>query len=65
MERELVSIVGRSDGPGKPLLYGTSIRFMDYFGIKSLDELPKPKDFKEPEHEIGERAPMEEESGSS
>lgn len=65
LERELVSIVGRSDGPGKPLLYGTSIRFMDYFGIKSLDELPKPKDFKEPEHEIGERAPVEEEGGAS
>jgi segregation and condensation protein B len=60
LEKELVSIVGRSDGPGRPLLYGTSIKFMDYFGLKSMDDLPKPKDFKEPDSEIGERAPIEE-----
>ncbi|MEZ4934826.1 MAG: SMC-Scp complex subunit ScpB [Saprospiraceae bacterium] len=30
LEKELVSIVGRSDGPGRPLLYGTSSKFMDY-----------------------------------
>ncbi len=60
LEKELVSIVGRSDGPGRPLLYGTSIKFMDYFGLKSMNDLPKPKDFKEPDSEIGERAPIEE-----
>lgn len=60
LEKELVSIVGRSDGPGRPLLYGTSIKFMDYFGLKSLADLPKLKDFKEPDSEIGERAPIEE-----
>ncbi|MEY3052859.1 MAG: hypothetical protein RLY31_2644 [Bacteroidota bacterium] len=63
LERELVSIVGRSDGPGRPLLYGTSVRFMDYFGLNSLDDLPKPKDFKEPLQEIGERAPLEVQDG--
>lgn len=61
LEKELVSIVGRSEGPGRPLLYGTSIKFMDYFGLKNMDDLPKPKDFKEPDSEIGERAPIEEE----
>jgi len=61
LEKELVSITGRSDGPGRPLLYGTSIKFMDYFGLKSMNDLPKLKDFKEPETEIGERAPIEEE----
>lgn len=60
LEKELVSITGRSDGPGRPLLYGTSPKFMDYFGLKSLDDLPKPKDFKEPENQIGEQAPIEE-----
>jgi segregation and condensation protein B len=60
LEKELVIIVGRSDGPGKPLLYATSGKFMDYFGLKSLDELPKPKDFSMPESAIGEPAPMEE-----
>ncbi len=60
LEKELVSITGRSDGPGRPLLYGTSIKFMDYFGLKDLSDLPKPKDFRDPDQEIGERAPIEE-----
>ena len=61
LEKELVSIMGRSEGPGRPLLYGTSQKFMDYFGLKNIDDLPKPKDFKEPEQQIGEVAPIEEE----
>lgn len=65
LEKELVSIVGRSDGPGRPLLYGTSQKFMDYFGLKGLDELPKPKDFKEPDQQIGEKAPIEEEAAAN
>ena len=54
LEKELVAILGRSDAPGRPLVYGTSDKFMDYFGIKSLRDLPKPKDFKEVENQIGE-----------
>jgi segregation and condensation protein B len=54
LEKELVTILGRSEAPGRPLLYGTSDKFMDYFGIKSLRDLPKPKDFKEIENKIGE-----------
>lgn len=61
LEKELVVILGRSDGPGKPLLYGTSEKFMDYFGLKSLEDLPRPKEFGEPENVIGEPAPIEEE----
>jgi segregation and condensation protein B len=60
LEKELVDIQGRSDAPGRPLLYGTSEKFMDYFGIKSLIDLPKPKDFKEIDNQIGEAAPIEE-----
>jgi len=60
LEKELVSITGRSEGPGRPLLYATSLKFMDYFGLKSLKDLPQPKDFKIPGSEIGERAPVEE-----
>jgi segregation and condensation protein B len=60
LEKELIAIVGRSDGPGRPLLYGTSEKFMDYFGLKSLKDLPKPKDFKSPDEQIGEQAPIEE-----
>lgn len=63
LEKELVDIKGRSDGPGRPLLYGTGDKFMNYFGIKSINDLPRPKDFKEPDSEIGEKAPIEEEVG--
>jgi segregation and condensation protein B len=60
LEKELVAIMGRSEAPGRPLLYGTSDKFMNYFGLKDLDELPKPKDFKETDNEIGEQAPIDE-----
>lgn len=60
LEKELVDINGRSEGPGRPLLYGTSEKFMDYFGLESLGELPKPKDFRLPDNVVGEAAPIEE-----
>lgn len=60
LEKELVEIIGRSDGPGRPLLYGTSMKFMDYFGMKDLSDLPKLKDFEMPEEILGEAAPIEE-----
>lgn len=47
LEKKLVSIVGRADAPGKPLLYATSPFFMQYFGIKDITELPKLKEFEE------------------
>ena len=62
LEKELVAIVGRGDGPGKPLQYGTSSKFMDYFGLKNIEDLPQPKDFREPDNEIGEKAPIDEDS---
>jgi segregation and condensation protein B len=39
MELHLVRIVGRSDLPGRPFLYGTTASFLDHFGLKSLSEL--------------------------
>ena len=54
LEKELIEIKGKSDGLGRPLLYGTSDRFMDYFGINDLNDLPTPKDFATEENEIGE-----------
>jgi segregation and condensation protein B len=39
-EREWVRVVGHRDVPGKPALYGTTRGFLDYFNLKSLDELP-------------------------
>src|SRR5699024_6529255 len=38
--RQLIEEVGRLDRPGKPLLYGTTAFFLDYFGINSIEELP-------------------------
>lgn len=43
LEKELVEIVGKADTVGKPVLYGTTRKFMDYFGINHLGELPQPK----------------------
>lgn len=60
LEKELVAIAGRSEAPGRPLLYSTSEKFMDYFGLKSLRDLPKTKDFAGTENTVGEAAPIEE-----
>ena len=54
LEKELVEVKGKSDGIGRPLLFGTSGKFMEYFGINSINDLPQPKDFSQPENQIGE-----------
>lgn len=51
LEKELITIAGRAEGPGKPLLYKTSALFMDYFGINSAKDLPKLKEIEVPEEE--------------
>ncbi|MCO5233191.1 MAG: SMC-Scp complex subunit ScpB [Chitinophagales bacterium] len=55
MEKELIELKGRSEEVGRPLLYGTTYFFLDYFGINNLDELPKLKEFIEIENQIGEK----------
>ena len=40
LERDLVYVVGRADQPGRPIQYGTTDAFLEFIGIKSLDELP-------------------------
>ena len=40
LERELVYIVGRADLPGRPLQYGSTDKFLEFVGVKSLVELP-------------------------
>ncbi len=44
LEKELLVIKGKDKTAGRPLLYGTSDKFMHYFGINSLDDLPMPED---------------------
>ncbi len=51
LDKELVEIRGKSDGVGRPMLYGTAPQFLEYFGINHLNELPTPKDFAEEEEE--------------
>ena len=53
LEKELVEISGRAEGPGRPLLYKTSEKFMNHFGLKSLKDLPQIKEFEIPSDEIG------------
>lgn len=53
MERDLIKITGRSETAGRPLLYGTTQYFMDYFGINNLEELPKLKEFEQKDISIG------------
>ncbi len=55
LEKDLVEITGRSDGPGKPLLYGTTLKFTDYFGLKSIEDLPKTKEIEPVENIVGEQ----------
>jgi segregation and condensation protein B len=59
LEKELISIEGRGDGPGKPILYVTSEKFMNYFGLKSIEQLPTIKEFDSGYNEIGEEIPIE------
>jgi len=43
-DRELIEPVGRAEGLGRPLLYGTTRRFLEHFGFDSLEDLPRPDD---------------------
>ena len=56
LEKELITIVGKSEAVGKPILYGTSPLFMDYFGINNITELPQLKDFEDNNVSIGEQS---------
>lgn len=40
MARALIKEVGRAEGTGRPILYGTTAEFLDYFGLKTIEELP-------------------------
>lgn len=70
LEREWVTIVGHRDVPGKPAIYASTKQFLDYFNLKSLDELPPLADIKDIDKINGEldlpdpEAEDETESGS-
>jgi segregation and condensation protein B len=41
-ERGLIEVGDRAEGLGRPMLYGTTAKFLDHFGLRSVDELPRP-----------------------
>ncbi len=45
LDKGLIEITGKAETIGRPMLYGTTQKFMEYFGINDLQELPAPKDF--------------------
>jgi segregation and condensation protein B len=47
LEKNLITISGRSDSVGRPLLYGTTEEFLRYFGLFNLSDLPKPREIEE------------------
>ena len=47
LERDLIKLLGRKDEPGRPLLYGSTPYFLEFFGLKSLKELPTLREFTE------------------
>jgi segregation and condensation protein B len=47
LEREWIKVLGHKDVPGKPSLYGTTKEFLDYFNLKSLDQLPTLAEIKD------------------
>jgi len=48
-EREWIRIVGHRDVPGRPALYATTRKFLDYFGLRSLNDLPTLAEIRDPE----------------
>ncbi|MDE2655745.1 MAG: SMC-Scp complex subunit ScpB [Gemmatimonadota bacterium] len=69
LDRELILGVGRGEGVGRPVLYGTTPRFMEHFGLASLDDLPRPEELpvvlREPEPLEAAEAPESGEPGAS
>jgi segregation and condensation protein B len=74
MEREWIRVVGHRDVPGRPALFGTTRQFLDYFGLKKLEDLPPLADLSDweslrvqlnlPAVEDGEEGPLAENEGS-
>ncbi len=65
LERNLLRLLGKKDVPGKPLLYGTSRYFLEFFGLRELSDLPTLKEFAALDPELAEALPRDpEENGS-
>jgi len=60
LDKGLIEITGKAETIGRPMLYGTTQKFMEYFGINDLVELPMPKDFVGEVNSIGENPELKE-----
>ena len=47
LERKFIRVLGRKEIPGRPLIYATTKRFLEVFGLKNLKDLPTPKEIEE------------------
>jgi segregation and condensation protein B len=60
LDKQLIEITGKAETIGRPMLYGTTTKFMEYFGINDISELPVPKDFTGEINIIGESTDLKE-----
>jgi segregation and condensation protein B len=60
LDKGLIEITGKAETIGRPMLYGTTQKFMEYFGINDLVELPTPKDISTEINTIGENPELKE-----
>jgi segregation and condensation protein B len=65
LDKGLIEITGKAETIGRPMLYGTTLKFMEYFGINDLQELPTPKDFSTEVNTIGENTDLKEQDGQA
>lgn len=56
LEMQLIRVIGRSELPGRPWMFGTTQKFMEHFGLKSLDDLPGTDELRRLEAEQSARA---------
>jgi segregation and condensation protein B len=61
-EREWIRVVGHRDVPGRPALYATTRKFLEYFGLRSLNELPTLAEIREPDFMIDEELALDEQN---
>jgi segregation and condensation protein B len=60
LDKSLIEITGKAETIGRPMLYGTTPKFMEYFGINDLAELPIPKEYVGEINSIGENTDLKE-----
>jgi len=58
LEREWIRVVGHRDVPGKPEMFGTTKQFLDYFGLRSIDELPALAEINEDGPQVSPQADL-------